>query len=592
MKVLFATLCGCYPLHFFTELELMFLHKEKNDDIYVLKCNADHESGCGFSFEKNEILCQRRMDFFDRYLKVTGLENYIQLIDVDFNVLKNKSLSIETLAQLKGVTFEGHYDVGLGIASSLISSYRDYNPVITKKIVNKSNDYYNELISYVSFLKDKINQYNIDQIYVFNGRFPYHRMTLRVAQQLHIPICVHERAYVTNKYSLYYNTYPHDINYIKALIEEIGEISDCFNERIKVAEKWYGNIRNGKRKHQNNFIKNQLTDSNFHLPRDKKNIAIFISSQDEFETIPEWHPLLYKDQNEALEKIITYENWNDNIHFYLRVHPNLMKLDNEQTRYIETISSPLMTVIPANSSISTYQLLDECDIVLVFGSAVGIEACFYGKPVILAGRSIYEDFKGFFRPKTHTDLCEYINNFPNVSIDLNAAYKSAVKYAWYCHTLGIEFKYFKQIGFNRWIYKGPKTLKSYYYISQELASKLKVFSKTYIYFRKLKIRTKVLISRLNNHSSFYIYPAGYTANVLIESLLDMNPTMVKSKFLGFVDKNPDLSESKISGYVIHSKDVLQCENQHSAIIIASDLYKDEIYRELSFYVNKKKLIKF
>jgi len=51
-------------------------------------------------------------------------------------------------------------------------------------------------------------------------------------------------------------------------------------------------------------------------------------------------------------------------------------------------------VITAEDDTSSYPLMDECDVGLVFTSTTGLELALQGKPVIVAGRTHYRD-KGF-----------------------------------------------------------------------------------------------------------------------------------------------------------------------------------------------------
>ena len=102
----------------------------------------------------------------------------------------------------------------------------------------------------------------------------------------------------------------------------------------------------------------------------------------------------------------------------MRVHPNLSKSDNSQTRFLEILDhefgdrkSGNLEVIPASSSISTYDLIDACDLIITFGSTVGIEAVYRGRPSILMGKALYEDLGCVIRPNSHEDLIEILNHY-------------------------------------------------------------------------------------------------------------------------------------------------------------------------------------
>ena len=58
---------------------------------------------------------------------------------------------------------------------------------------------------------------------------------------------------------------------------------------------------------------------------------------------------------------------------------------------------PNATVIPPESKVSSYDLMEACEKVISFGSSTGLEACYWGKPTILIGG-------GFAWLVTRTDL--------------------------------------------------------------------------------------------------------------------------------------------------------------------------------------------
>src|SRR5690606_20179770 len=118
----------------------------------------------------------------------------------------------------------------------------------------------------------------------------------------------------------------------------------------------------------------------------KTNIAIFNSSEDELKVIEDWKNDIYSSQNDAITSIVKNYLKNPDFHFYLRVHPNLGKLDNAQSKEIEKMDFKNLTVIPAFSKIDSYALMDACDKTITFGSSIGLEATYWRKPSILFGK--------------------------------------------------------------------------------------------------------------------------------------------------------------------------------------------------------------
>ena len=86
----------------------------------------------------------------------------------------------------------------------------------------------------------------------------------------------------------------------------------------------------------------------------------------------------------------------------IRVHPSEVHLPGKQTRdsleeYVRRHHPdlpPNIRLVPASDTISSYELIDECDVGLVYTSTTGLELALAGKPVIVSGEVHYRG-KGF-----------------------------------------------------------------------------------------------------------------------------------------------------------------------------------------------------
>jgi hypothetical protein len=101
-----------------------------------------------------------------------------------------------------------------------------------------------------------------------------------------------------------------------------------------------------------------------------------------------------------------------------------------------------LRVIWPHDSIDSYALLDACEKTLTFGSTIGIEATYWGKPSILAGRAFYENLDCVYRPKSHDELVALLrrDGLPPCPAD------SALMYFYWEVSDGIPFTWFKETG--------------------------------------------------------------------------------------------------------------------------------------------------
>ena len=259
---------------------------------------------------------------------------------------------------------------------------------------------------------------------------------------------IHELSGELNQYFLTEDTYPHDIEYYKKLIQICYESTEYSDSRKKsLAIEWFE-----KRKKSvdlggfYSFTKNQKIG---HLPKSLNqeylNIVIFNSSEDEFAAIDGWENPFYADQNQGIFHILRDLENEKNIRFFLRMHPNLTNITNSQTQPLQNLSKNFknIEVISCDSSVSTYSLINACDIVITFGSTVGIEAVYQEKPSILLGRAVYEDLGAVIKPKSHADLVFFLKNFvKNNTFSKSEQFHEAVyKYGFFQQVSGTPLRH-------------------------------------------------------------------------------------------------------------------------------------------------------
>lgn len=113
------------------------------------------------------------------------------------------------------------------------------------------------------------------------------------------------------------------------------------------------------------------------------------------------------------------------VHLTIRIHPAETKLPGKQTREpVEDVIERHFPSLPVNVTIvgsadptSTYTVLEDTDVVLVFSSTTGLEASMMGKPVVVTGRTHYRD-KGFTLDAA--DPADYLSLLEKVLADPRA----------------------------------------------------------------------------------------------------------------------------------------------------------------------------
>lgn len=441
--------CNLYPLwcpHFETELEIIkHLTETLKLNIFMLECNGIL-SPCEANPQMLGGVCAACMRRRREYLAVTGLTDHVENISLAKYASDDVVFpSFQTVDEMKNYRVDG-CDIGLAAFSSLISQTRkldfclanDYDLILTflRRAMRAKN-----------IFEEILTEYKFNLVVLFNGRFADLRPVLRICQQRGIPCCTHERVFMLNRYGLFYNVYPHDLSYMKKIImTHYEQAAITEKEKCEIAANWYLARMAGEAQGDVSFITRQKAGKIPYLDSNKINIAIFNTSEDEFAAIEEYVNPVYKDQNDALWHLATDGNINARIHFFLRMHPNLQGVNNSQTQCIAKLPGSRITVIPADSDISSYDLLKACNGVITFGSTVGIEACFLGIQSILIGESSYGDLGGCIKPYSHEKVVSIINNLGAYAVSPERLYKASMIYGYFAATFGIEFRYFQQLG--------------------------------------------------------------------------------------------------------------------------------------------------
>lgn len=448
-KVLFYSTNSLGILHLGEELELLNKYTNDGADIHILKCsgglgscylNATHNLfGCAMCIASRDS--SHAQFNFDK-AKIHLVKDFN--LDIDFPQFEN-------LDQILGYYYKD-ISIGRGVASSCISLLREYE-------INGSDTRQQELIK--ELLKTAVNvsenllelleQEEFDEILFFNGRFTELYPAMEIAKLRGITFYTFERGATEAQYQFFKNALPHSISkrteYMNQLWEEAGD------GKYQLATDWFESQVNSADGVSKRFTAHQ---SEGKLPtqfeKDKMNVVIFNSSEDETKVIEEWQFGAYKHQNEAIKKIVENFKGNDSIQFYLRVHPNLRGVDSIQIREIDAFEFDNLKVIDGYSDISTYALIKNADKIICFGSTVGIEATYLGKVSLMFGRSLYENIDASYCPKTYDELFELITDENLVPKEK----ENTLRYAYYRANYGLFHEHFKFENKRLGYFKGKK----------------------------------------------------------------------------------------------------------------------------------------
>jgi len=403
--------------HFETELDIAQQHLDAGDQVEFFICTGQL-ANCDFNPNQEPERCQQcigRRNMGLKLLSPTVSDPNLHRFEehpidppngpptVDFRreSLRTRFDSVEDLINYR----IDQFDIGYAVLSSIVSICRDPEPDLAEhqglveRFATTAFEAYFQTLNYLQTRRSE-NQ-PIDRVYVYNGRFAAMRAIFRACEKMKVDCFLHERGCDGQHYELLKNHLPHDLAMIEKAIRDRWEQAASNPDRERVANSWFHDRLNRVEKVWHSFVKDQQAGR---LPDDfdasGKNISIFCSSDDEFVAIGKaWQNDLYPNQVTAIDWIARdVHRRQPETQIYLRVHPNLKDVENQRLSDMLSLDHPNLTIIKPEAPIDTYALIRASDTVASFGSSVGSEAVFWGKPSVLLGPCFYQNLGGETKP--------------------------------------------------------------------------------------------------------------------------------------------------------------------------------------------------
>lgn len=417
-KILFVTLYESGAIFHAAILELIHRYQKEGIQCDVLNCRG-REIACDYNPTKSFLHClscriqtHRGNSRLPKAVRKFSLDEFFDVDDV-----AAAEDAFENLASKGKFTKKSTYqkfDWGAGVFSTVVSRTRDICP---ESFAQKYPDLSRSLavssrIVYQSV--DRIlKEQGYDKTYLCNGRHACLRAIMRASEANNVEFATIEGGHDLDHYGVFENSTPHDIQArYRVMLKQWEDDPEGMKARaIEFYEKRFAGVKSKEltmRSYTQSQKKRLLPDSwddKFH------NVSIFCSSEDEYVSVGgQWEIPIYKGQAEALEAISeSLEEENDsNVRIFLRVHPNLKGIYNSFVQRIKVLDRENFVVVPADSPIDSYELMLSSDTVVSFGSTIGIEAVYFGRPSVLLGAAFYRPLGACYTADSHQEVMELL----------------------------------------------------------------------------------------------------------------------------------------------------------------------------------------
>lgn len=403
----------------FNAMELAMMNVEQGNEVFFLECDSSLTI-CQHNKKGNCLICKHCVNSMKSAIHNLGLNKDVHIIwlkdiicDEDKKTAAEYKCDFNSVQELKDLTFDGA-QVGYGAFSSYVTFSRNVMPDMTDAFKAYINFFIKKEIVVYESLKRLHRKYHFDHIVFHNGRFAQFKPFLEFAKLYSVDFTCTEHKIVGNRLLRDYfeNDIPHALDYLAQNVLDNWEKGDPAT-REEIGRSFFEKRKIGVPAGDKVYVREQKMGE---MPEDwddsVENITIFNSSEDEFCSVSKDYDnyLMFPNQYIALRTIFEHYKDDKTKHFYLRIHPNLKNVPYKSHLALLEFKYDNVTIIPAYSSISSYSLLDNSDKIIIFNSTIGVEAAYWGKPVIALTKYIYWKLGLLYHPDKPDDIWPLIDS--------------------------------------------------------------------------------------------------------------------------------------------------------------------------------------
>lgn len=366
-KILYLNNVASYPV---AELHAAQKDEIKNSTDFTLVSNS-------FKTRHNHFNpLGRPLTFIYEKHRANSVAKFLNVPLNEIKIRKNQpKLSAEVMERLE-----------IGVMSSLASYLR----IIHYDQLNKNwrrihKDLLENSIKIYNYFFNELQYY--DQIIIYNGRF-CEDSAARLAAEMT------KKSYKVFDFKKAGSYYEFIDVPLHSTVENCNRAKSYYLENIKtahyIAAKFMDSKINGISTYEKSYTKKQIHGGlDLFKKNNQKIIAVYPSSDDEYRFLGnDWGIAAVDSQVEEILNLA--KSTSAEFQIVVRLHPNMIDMQKDQyNEYLKLDNVKKITIIPADSTISTYELLDIAQYIVGFCSTVLAEANYMGKTTIGIGGNPY-----------------------------------------------------------------------------------------------------------------------------------------------------------------------------------------------------------
>lgn len=400
-NVLVAIQQGLWAEHFAIALEIALHERKKGSNVHILLCDTSLDA-CAAN-PKHELL-KCGACWYQTKLVLKNLELHDQVVlDLKSSPALERpfgELSFEDESELYGFAYE---DAPLGaFALSQIYDERVGANIDIPQERRRISLLINQGARLYRRSKEVMQQLKIDEVFVWNGRRPSDGPIGSAAKSLGLKVHYFISGFSPEKFLLLDGP----VNQLWSWQNDMSKDVDVsLQERTSTV---FEELRAGGGRAIDFVWFASRFSSELESVGEKPRLTIFTSTPSEYLTSKERQalPLEFKDMELFLSKVITETSLSKLFEIVVRWHPNLVNSHPMEMAKVREVINRFkeLTHVSPESTHDSYRLMESSQVVLTFGSTLGVESNWYGIPSVLVGDATWSSLPGVIRVENFADL--------------------------------------------------------------------------------------------------------------------------------------------------------------------------------------------
>lgn len=249
-----------------------------------------------------------------------------------------------------------------------------------------------------------ITDRSVTAVVVYNGRFLHDKAAAAAAEAAGLPVLFYDTGGGHTDFDLTIDK-THDWSALQRRMTSMYETWDV-GDRDSLGSSWFEERRNHQDSSNSLYVEAQERGTRLDAPEADCLVVYFSSSDDELVELDVDWDSYFGGQPQALALLAEECKKREGYSLVIRSHPHLrMKPAQDFQDWDEAVNEaqPDLHVDPF-SSVDSYELMRQADLVVTYGSTSGVEAAYARKPVVVMGPSAYDELGCATRVRTREEL--------------------------------------------------------------------------------------------------------------------------------------------------------------------------------------------